>query len=168
MRPIRLTMTAFCTYAGKTVLEMDKLGEGGIYLITGVTGAGKTTIFDAITFALYGKASGANREPSMLRSKYADPKTPTEVELVFTYSGKTYTVRRRLKYMIQKQRGEGLREVPAEAELTYPDGRVVTKINEVDACAEEIMGISYDQFKQIAMIAQGDFQKLLFACSRTI
>ena len=163
MRPIKLTMTAFGTYAGKTVLDMDKLGKGGIYLITGVTGAGKTTIFDAITFALYGRASGDNRDASMLRSKYADPETPTEVELVFTYADKLYTVKRKPKYMAAKLRGEGMRERPAEAVLTYPDGRVVTRINEVDKCVEEIMGISCDQFKQIAMIAQGDFQKLLFA-----
>lgn len=163
MRPIKLTMTAFGTYAGKTVLDMDKLGKGGIYLITGVTGAGKTTIFDAITFALYGRASGDNRDASMLRSKYADPETPTEVELVFTYADKVYTVKRRPKYLAPKLRGEGTRERPAEAVLTYPDGRVVTKINDVDKCVEEIMGITCDQFKQIAMIAQGDFQKLLFA-----
>lgn len=163
MRPIKLTMTAFGTYAEKTVLEMDKLGKGGIYLITGVTGAGKTTIFDAITYALYGEASGGNRDADMLRSKYADPETPTEVELVFTYADKVYTVKRKPKYMAPKQRGEGTTERPAEAVLTYPDGRVVTRRDDVNKCIEQIMGITCAQFKQIAMIAQGDFQKLLFA-----
>ena len=163
MRPITLKMTAFGPYAGTTVLEMDKLGKGGIYLITGVTGAGKTTIFDGITFALYGKASGENRDASMLRSKYADPETPTEVKLDFEYAGKVYSIMRKPKYMAAKLRGEGTRERPAEAVLTYPDGRVVTKPNEVKKCVEEIMGITCEQFKQIAMIAQGDFQKLLFA-----
>ena len=78
MRPIRLTMSAFGPYAGRTVVDFDKLGQSGLYLITGDTGAGKTTIFDAITFALFGEASGENRAPSMMRSKYAAPETPTE------------------------------------------------------------------------------------------
>ena len=163
MRPIRLTMTAFGTYAGTTVLEMDKLGKGGIYLITGVTGAGKTTIFDAITFALYGEASGENRDAAMLRSKYADPKTPTEVELVFEYAGKVYTIKRNPQYMGAKMIGKGTTKRDAGAVLTYPDGRVVNRKDDVNICIEEIMGITCEQFKQIAMIAQGDFQKLLFA-----
>lgn len=83
----------------KTVLDLDKLGENGLYLITGDTGAGKTTIFDAITYALYGEASGDNREPSMFRSKYAEATTPTEVELVFSYAGKTYTVKQEIQSM---------------------------------------------------------------------
>ena len=94
MRPLKLVMSAFGPYAGRTEVDFEKLGQSGLYLITGDTGAGKTTIFDAITFALYGKASGEQREAGMFRSKYADPETPTEVELVFAYGGKTYTVRR--------------------------------------------------------------------------
>lgn len=163
MRPIKLTVSAFGPYAGKTVLDLDKLGENGLYLITGDTGAGKTTIFDAITYALYGEASGGNREPSMFRSKYAEATTPTEVELVFSYAGKTYTVKRNPEYERPKSRGEGFATQKAEAQLIYPDGRVVTKQRDVDNAIRDIMGINRSQFLQIAMIAQGDFLKLLLA-----
>ena len=163
MRPITLTMSAFGPYAGKMVLPLDRLGESGLYLITGDTGAGKTTIFDAITFALYGEASGDMREPGMFRSKYAAPETPTEVELVFSYAEKTYKVRRNPEYERPKARGEGVTLQRADAELTYPDGRIITKQREVDAAVREIMGIDRNQFLQIAMIAQGDFLKLLLA-----
>ena len=163
MRPIKLTVSAFGPYAGKTVLDLDKLGENGLYLITGDTGAGKTTIFDAITYALYGEASGDNREPSMFRSKYAEATTPTEVELVFSYTGKTYTVKRNPEYGRPKSRGEGFTTQKAEVQLLYPDGRVVTKQRDVDNAIRDIMGINRSQFLQIAMIAQGDFLKLLFA-----
>ena len=163
MRPIKLTVSAFGPYAGKTVLDLDKLGENGLYLITGDTGAGKTTIFDAITYALYGEASGDNREPSMFRSKYAEATTPTEVELVFSYAGKTYTVKRNPEYERPKSRGEGFTTQKAEVQLKYPDGRVVTKQRDVDNAIRDIMGINRSQFLQIAMIAQGDFLKLLLA-----
>lgn len=163
MRPIKLTISAFGSYAEKTVLEMDKLGSNGLYLIAGDTGAGKTTIFDAITFALYGKTSGKSREPFMLRSKYADVNTDTEVELVFCYGGKEYKVRRNPEYSRPKSRGEGFTAKKAEAELHYPDGRVVTKSKDVDREIRDIMGIDCDQFLQIAMIAQGDFLQLLLA-----
>ena len=163
MRPIKLTVSAFGPYAGKTVLDLDKLGENGLYLITGDTGAGKTTIFDAITYALYGEASGDNREASMFRSKYAEAATPTEVELVFAYGGKTYTVKRNPEYERPKSRGEGFTTQKAEVQLLYPDGRVVTKQRDVDNAIRDIMGINRSQFLQIAMIAQGDFLKLLLA-----
>ena len=163
MRPIKLTMSAFGPYASKTVLELDKLGTNGLYLITGDTGAGKTTIFDAITFALYGEASGDNRESTMFRSKYANAETPTEVELAFQYAGKEYYIKRNPEYERPKTRGEGFTTEKANAELHYPDGRVVTKLREVDRAVEEIMGIDRNQFTQIAMIAQGDFLKLLLA-----
>ena len=163
MRPIKLTVSAFGPYVGKTVLDLDKLGENGLYLITGDTGAGKTTIFDAITYALYGEASGDNREPSMFRSKYAEATTPTEVELVFSYAGKTYTVKRNPEYERPKSRGEGFTTQKAEVQLKYPDGRVVTKQRDVDNAIRDIMGINRSQFLQIAMIAQGDFLKLLLA-----
>ncbi len=163
MRPIELRISAFGPYAGRTVLELDRLGTRGLYLVTGDTGAGKTTIFDAITYALYGEASGDNREPAMFRSKYADPDTPTEVELCFDYGGKRYTVKRNPEYERRKTRGDGYTTQKAEATLTYPDGRVVTRQREVDSAVREIMGINRSQFLQIAMIAQGDFLKLLLA-----
>ena len=163
MRPVKLTMSAFGPYAGRTVLDLDKLGTGGLYLICGDTGAGKTTIFDAVTFALYGTASGENRDTSMFRSKYASPETPTEVELTFTNGGKTYTIRRVPSYERPKTRGTGTTKQAAEAELHLPDGRVVTKTGEVDAAVRDILGVDRAQFMQIAMIAQGDFRKLLFA-----
>ncbi len=163
MRPIKLTMSAFGPYAGKTVLELDKLGTHGLYLITGDTGAGKTTIFDAITFALFGAASGDNRTPDMLRSKYADPETPTEVELVFDYAGKTYTIRRNPEYERPAKRGDKFVLQKADAELTMPDGRVFTKPREVNTEIQSILGVDREQFSQIAMIAQGEFRRLLQA-----
>ncbi len=163
MRPLKLVMSAFGPYAGRTEVDFEKLGQSGLYLITGDTGAGKTTIFDAITFALYGKASGEQREAGMFRTKYADPETPTEVELVFAYGGKTYTVRRNPEYERPAKKGTGFVSQKADAQLALPDGRVITKVQEVTAAVQEILGINKDQFAQIAMIAQGDFQNLLVA-----
>ena len=163
MRPVKLEISAFGPYAGRTTVDFDKLGESGLYLITGDTGAGKTSIFDAITFALYGSASGANRDASMLRSKYADAETPTEVKLEFVYRGKTYTVRRNPEYLRPARRGEGMTKQTAEAELTYPDGHIVTRAKDVTDAVTEILGVDRGQFSQIAMIAQGDFLKLLLA-----
>lgn len=163
MRPLKLKISAFGPYAGENTFDFEKLGTGGIYLITGDTGAGKTTIFDAITYALYGSPSGSNREASMLRSKYADEGTPTEVELTFSYYGKEYTVKRNPEYERANKRGTGTTKQIAGAEFTYPDGRVVTKIKDVDAAVRDVIGIDRNQFCQIAMIAQGDFLKLLLA-----
>lgn len=163
MRPLKLIVSAFGPYAGKVTLNMEDLGTSGLYLITGDTGAGKTTIFDAITYALYGEASGDNRTPAMFRSKYATPETPTEVELTFSYAGKTYIVKRNPEYERPKTRGTGTTTQKAQVELTMPDKRLLTKTSEVDETIRGIMGISRDQFMQIAMIAQGDFLKLLLA-----
>ncbi len=166
MRPLRLTMTAFGPYAGKTTVDLERLGTGGLYLITGDTGAGKSTIFDAIAFALYGEASGTNREPGMLRSKYADPATATEVELVFLYNGQRYTVRRNPEYQRPARRGGGTTLQRAEAQLEYPDGRLVTRVKEVNEAIRQLLGLDRNQFSQIAMIAQGDFLKLILADTR--
>ncbi|MBQ6959914.1 MAG: SMC family ATPase [Clostridia bacterium] len=166
MRPIKLTLSAFGPYAGRQEIDMGKLGDQGLYLITGDTGAGKTTIFDAITFALYGEPSGQNRDASMLRSKYAEDGTPTEVKLTFLHAGKEYTVRRNPEYTRKKNRGTGETKQLAGAELFLPDGRVETKTKDVTQKIIEIMGVNKEQFCQIAMIAQGDFLKLLLADTR--
>lgn len=163
MRPLKLTMSAFGPYAGKAVLDMESLGEKGLYLITGDTGAGKTSIFDAITFALYGEPSGNTRTSDMFRSKYADAQTPTEVELTFEYAGKTYYIKRNPAYERPKARGEGMTKEMPNAELHMPDGRVITKTGEVNKVVYEIIGLDRDQFCQVAMLAQGDFLKLLLA-----
>ncbi len=164
MRPLRLTLSAFGPYAAETTLDLEKLGKGGLYLITGDTGAGKTTLFDAITYALYDHSSSGIREGSMLRCKYADDKTPTFVELEFEVHGVRYTVRRNPEYQRPKARGEGMTTEKADATLTYPDTRPpVTKAKDVTAAVQEIIGLDYNQFSQIVLIAQGQFTKLLNA-----
>ena len=163
MRPQKLIMSAFGPYAGSTEVDFTRLGERGLYLITGDTGAGKTTIFDAITFALYGEPSGEIRDASMLRSKYADAKTPTFVELTFTLGEKEYRIRRNPEYSRPKSRGEGFTVQKSDAELILPDGQPVTRQKDVNQKIIEILGIDRSQFTRIAMIAQGDFRKLLFA-----
>lgn len=161
MRPLKITMSAFGPYAGEVTLDMQKLGKSGIYLITGDTGAGKTTIFDAISYALYGEASGNYRENTTLRSKYASADTPTFVELEFEYNNEIYKINRNPEYPRPNKRGEGFTKQRAEAKIFMPDNSVITNIKEVTAKVEEIIGINKNQFSQIAMIAQGDFRKLL-------
>ncbi|MBD5384069.1 MAG: SMC family ATPase, partial [Ruminococcaceae bacterium] len=166
MRPLKLTMTAFGSYAQRTELDFTRLGTEGLYLITGDTGAGKTTIFDAITFALYGAPSGEFRRTEMMRSRSAAEDEPTAVELVFDCRGKQYTVMRSLAYQRKKKRGGGTTFEPARSLLTFPDGRKpLEKDGEVTAKITEILGINESQFKQIIMLAQGDFRKMLFAKS---
>ena len=164
MRPLKLTLSAFGPYASAVTLELERLGKGGLYLVTGDTGAGKTTLFDAITYALYDHSSGGVRDGAMLRSKYADPGTPTFVELEFEVRGQRYTVRRNPDYLRPKARGEGTTTEKADAVLTYPDGRPpVTRSKDVTAAVTALIGLDYDQFCQIAMIAQGQFTRLLNA-----
>lgn len=169
MRPLKLTMSAFGPYAEKTDLDMGSLGTKGIYLISGDTGSGKTMIFDAISFALYGEASGESRRPSMLRSKYASPETETYVELTFSYRDKIYYVRRSPDYMRPSRRRNAdgtlsLIKQQARALLRFPDGRTLERIDDVNrAISEDIIGLTRDQFSKIAMIAQGDFIRLLLA-----
>lgn len=164
MKPVKLTICAFGPYADETPINFEKLGGHGLYLITGDTGAGKTTIFDAITYALYGEASGDVRQPEMFRSKYARTEVDTYVEFIFDYRGKRYRVRRNPKYMRPKKRGTGFTEQESNASLVFPDSREpVTGQREVTGAVTELIGLDQKQFAQIAMISQGDFLKLLLA-----
>lgn len=164
MRPIELKMSAFGPFAGLTTLRLDALGTDGLYLITGDTGAGKTTIFDAIIYALYGEASGNIRTTDMLRSKYANADTATFVELTFVFKDKTYIVRRNPEYLRPSKRGEGrFTKESAKAQLTMPDKEVITGLVSVNNKIIEIIGLNKNQFSQIAMLPQGEFMRLLLA-----
>lgn len=168
MKPEKLVMSAFGSYAGRTEIDFTKQ-RGGLFLITGDTGAGKTTIFDAITYVLYNQTSGGERNGAMMRTQYAKPADETYVEFSFSYAGASYRVRRNPDYKIIKQLKNGKRKeqkVPAGVELVLPDGSVFPeKRNATDAKIEEIVGLTKEQFTQIVMIAQGDFLKLLYAKS---
>ncbi|MCR5189357.1 MAG: SMC family ATPase [Treponema sp.] len=163
MRPIKIIISGFCSYLERTEIDFTKFGQQGLYLITGNTGAGKTTIFDAITYALYGEASGPNRSVSMLRSDFAGPEDPTQVELTFELRDKIYHIKRNPSYQRKAKKGEGLVNEAADAELTLPDGRIISGQSQVDKEVEALLGLSKNQFSQIVMLAQGDFQKLLTA-----
>ena len=167
MRPLLLKMSAFGPYAGNTVIEFDKLGDKGLYLICGDTGAGKTTIFDAICYALFGEASGRLRDVSMLRSKYADDLTPTEVELLFLHNDKEYRIVRNPEYYRPSKRGGGLTKQPQDACLYMPDGNVISKAKDVNKAVEALLSLNCDQFFQISMIAQGSFRELLISDTNT-
>ena len=171
MRPVILEMSAFGSYAETVKIDFTRV-QNGLFLITGDTGAGKTTIFDAITYALYGQTSGGKRDGNMMRSQYASEETDTYVEFTFSYQKKQYTVRRNPEYLrLGKRRyADGSPRYVKESskvELTLPDGSVFAgKKKETDQKIVEIMGMDAEQFTQIAMIAQGDFLKLLYAESR--
>ncbi|MBR4346692.1 MAG: SMC family ATPase [Oscillospiraceae bacterium] len=165
MRPLQLSMKAFGPYVAEEV-DFEKLGKTGLYLITGETGSGKTTIFDAIKYALYGALNGEFRSASMIRSKYADDYAVTEVKLVFEYKERRYTVRRGPEYERKKQRGDGTTTEKAFAELILPDDEgSVSGVKAVTEKIEDILGINGDQFSQITMIAQGRFQDIIYARS---
>ena len=171
MRPVRLTMSAFGSYSGTEVIDFTQV-QGGLFLITGDTGAGKTTIFDAITYALYDRTSGGARDGNMMRSQYAAEDTDTYVEYVFSYRGEEYTIRRNPEYMRvgKRKNADGtvrLVKETAKVSLLLPDGKEFQgKKREIDQKIEEIIGLDAGQFTQIAMIAQGDFLKLLHAGSK--
>lgn len=165
MKPLQLTMSAFGPYAGECTIDFTRFGSGGLFLITGDTGAGKTTIFDGISYALFGESSGENRGGDSLRSDFADDRADCFVRLVFTHRGKEYAVTRRPECLRPKLRGEGVTRQPASAELILPEGAPVTKTQEVTRCVEEILRINYKQFKQLCMLAQGEFLRLLLAGS---
>ena len=164
MRPIKLVMSAFGPYADRTPeIDFERFEDRGLFLIAGDTGAGKTTIFDAICFALYGEASGSHRDTKNLRSEYAKEGTECFVEFTFSHQGRQYRIRREPSYERRKQRGEGFITVSEKAVL-YCEDKVPTEgKKEVDSAVEELLHIDSHQFKQIAMIAQGEFWDLLNA-----
>lgn len=163
MRPLNLTMSAFGPYAGVQMLDMAQLGAEGLYLVTGDTGAGKTTIFDAICYALYDEPSGVSRDARMMRSTYADVDTDTYVELTFDHMGKTYRVKRNPSYERRKKKGEGTTLQDAAAELYLPDDSVISNRTKVNSYLQELLGVDREQFSQISMLAQGEFKELLVA-----
>lgn len=161
MKPVRLVLSAFGPYAGRAEVDFTRLH--GVFLITGDTGAGKTTLFDAIAYALFGECSGENRQTGSLRSDFADPRAETAVTLEFTHRGLSYTVSRKPEQLLPKRRGEGFTRRPAEAELLLPDAPPVYKAQEVTRRIEDILRLTYPQFKQLCMLAQGEFLRLLLA-----
>ncbi len=171
MKPLKVIMSAFGSYAGVIEVDFEKVNQG-IFLITGDTGAGKTTIFDAITYALYDQTSGGKRDGDMMRSEYADDDTLTYVELTFLYNGNIYTIRRNPNFMRRSKRknkdGEyTVTQELAAVELMMPDGKpFYGKVKETNQKIIEIIGLDVNQFTQIAMIAQGEFMKLLLAPSK--
>ncbi|HBP66489.1 MAG TPA: SMC family ATPase [Desulfosporosinus sp.] len=163
MKPINVVMSAFGPYAGKVELPLHELGNDGLFLITGDTGAGKTTIFDAIAFALFDGASGSVRTVDTLRSDFASLDTKTFVQLDFSHKGQAYNLTRNPKYERPKKNGTGFTNQNADATLVLPSGEVVTGNTKVTDKIVELLGLDFKQFKQIAMIAQGEFLKLLLA-----
>ncbi len=170
MKPVLLTMSAFGSYASKTQICFEKM-DHGIFLVTGDTGAGKTTIFDAITYALYDRASGQVRDGNMMRSQYAALDVPTYVELVFSYRGEKYRIRRNPEYerLSQRRDKDGnyrITKEKSQVQLFMPDGgEYKGSKKEVNEKIQEIVGLDFKQFTQISMIAQGEFMKLLHAKS---
>ena len=156
MRPLKLTVNAFGPFAGKTYIDFERLGADGIYLITGDTGSGKTSIFDAISYALYGATTNERgRNGALMRSDFASSCDKTFVELVFTEKGETYTIRRNPQYMRKKERGEGLTEEKASVLLTSPSmDKPLSKSSEVLEKIVSVTGMTADQFSRIVMLAQ--------------
>ncbi len=166
MRPIRLTISGWGPYSNVEIIDFEQFEDGCMFLITGPTGSGKTTIFDAITYAIYGMVSGKTRDKNSVRSDFAKDETDTFVELIFTHKGKNVVVKRAPKYDRKKKRGEGVVTQNEIAELMIDDNTPVTVVKEVNQALVELMGFTYEQYKQIAMIAQGEFMELLLASSK--
>jgi len=166
VKPLKLTINAFGPYAGKVEVDFDDFGGKGLFLITGDTGAGKTTIFDAVTYALFGSLNG-DRADKDVRSQFADPSVATSVVLDFEHDGKKYRIERKPAQKVKKLRGTGERDAPAECSMISLDGgsRTATKKGEVDAWVKEVLGIDVKQWGQVAMLAQGEFRKILTANS---
>ena len=166
MRPLKLTMAMFGPYAHETTIDFSAFGESGVFLITGDTGAGKTTIFDAIAYALYGRVTNERRTGSGMRSDYALPNDPTYVDLTFEHGGKTYNIRRSPSYERPLRSGQGTRTQAARVCLTMPGRLPIENDNEVRQEIESLIRLDYTQFKQVSMLAQGEFLNLLLAKSR--
>ncbi|SHS15864.1 chromosome partition ATPase protein [Mycobacteroides abscessus subsp. abscessus] len=171
MRPLKLTMQAFGPYSRTEVIDFSELGNRTMFVISGKTGAGKTTIFDGISYAIYGKASGEDRNGPELRSQFADNDTLTEVSLEFLLRGKTYEISRSPQQEKKKARGDGVTSIGAKAELYVydEDGTkqiVASNVRDVDEKIKQIMLIDSNQFRQIIMIPQGEFRKLLTSDSK--
>lgn len=171
MRPLKLTMQAFGPYAGMEKIDFSMLGNRTMFVISGKTGSGKTTIFDAISYAIYGKASGEDRNGTDLRSQFAKDETLTEVSLEFNLRNKTYFISRSPQQEKRKERGEGFRTLGAKAELYVLNENgdkqlLASNIRDVDEKIKEIMIIDSNQFRQILMIPQGEFRKLLTSESK--
>lgn len=166
MRPKRLTLCGWGPYKAEETVDFTAFEDKGIFLITGPTGAGKTTIFDAISYALYGALSGSERdkERGSVRSDFAEGGTPTYVELTMEHKGAVYRIRRNPEYLRPKKRGgDAVTKEKENAVLYYSDGRALEGVREVNAAVRELLGLDYRQFKKISMIAQGEFAKLLVA-----
>ena len=166
MRPLTLTLNMFGPYARKTTVDFSAFGESGVFLIAGDTGAGKTTLFDAIIYALYGNLTNDRRSGQGMRSDYASPNDPTYVNLIFEHGGKTYTITRSPAYERSALRGSGTVTRPASVSLTMPDGREISSDQDVKREIYNLLRLDYAQFKQVAMLAQGEFLNLLLAKSR--
>ena len=161
----KLTMQAFGPFKDKVEIDFEKAKiDRGLLLITGDTGAGKTTIFDAICYALYGESSGTTRKTNSLRSDFSSPDTETYVKLEFYHNNKEYSVRRSPEYMRKSKRGNGETKQPATAEFEI-NGRMETKTNVVTKEIESLIGLDFKQFRQVAMLSQGEFTKFLLASS---
>ncbi|WP_270998612.1 AAA family ATPase [Listeria seeligeri] len=170
MRPIKLTMQAFGAYAKKEVIDFEKLGTEQIFVISGKTGAGKSTIFDAISFAIFGKANTFDRESFSMRSHFATDKEITEVTLVFRLKEHIYQISRIPQQEIAKQRGNGTTTSPQKAELYELIGDemklLASSVRDVNTKMEELIQLNVDQFRQILMIPQGEFRELLVSDSK--
>lgn len=168
MKPLKLTMSAFGPYAATEKIDFTRLKNKNIFVISGPTGAGKTTIFDAISYAIYGEASGSERRQEHFRSDFAEEDNLTYVELEFELNSKRYYIKRIPSQKKKKERGTGFTEQKADAELKdLTEKRIVTGVKDVDNKINEIMGINYKQFKQLVMLPQGEFKELLIADSKS-